>query len=131
MGEIKSFKVQERQVSASFKNEIPRTVFVAAVEKAIADSEIGKNFEAMADELRNVAQTATKADVGAFRCYGSCGCPLTQAGIEIVPQSQVIEDGLPYQMRAFAGKFDTNIRTHLGYGAAIGTISIKDTPAAA
>lgn len=112
------------EVEARAHVDMSREQFVRIVGNALAnhphiDSDI-------AHRIRSMAQTTSKIDFNAWKCFKSCGCPLTKIGVVRYKPSDDFNDNtdvLKEHGRGFPGSFDTLMSKATGvYEEATATI---------
>lgn len=113
MGKLNYYIKQENQALGEFT--ISRSRLIEIVNDAV-DEALGYGLDpVIAEDLRDVAKTTNQIDYGSFKCYGSCGCPLTKAGVVKYNPEREENTDLSYSHGAeFPGVFDALMDQEFG-----------------
>lgn len=112
-------KLHRSTATAAHHDTITRGELEGIIDDAIEESGLAEYDIGLAGMLRAVAREVGQIDSGAYQCVGSCGCPLTRAGVVEIrddPDYDPFDDDPgPEPLWKFVCRYDNGVTDYLGY----------------
>lgn len=115
------FKFRFSESHSTKEYTMPRRDFISILQESLDES--GSIDYEVKTKLLRLGDTIPKVDFSAWRCVGSCGCPLTLAGVVHIDNNDESGDGLPEELGGrFYTAFDNKMSRYHNHGAGGGGI---------